>query len=162
MGKNDKKAGDKGKGGDKGKDKGKKKGDGAEKDSKDAGTSKKGAQSINVRHILCEKHSKKEEALAKLNDGVKFDEVARDFSEDKARQGGSLGWKAKGSLDPQFEEVAFALEPSTTAAPKIGQVKTGFGYHIIMVSNMKHISVLPLERWSSNTSNPRNQVEGRK
>lgn len=47
----------------------------------------KGAQSINVRHILCEKHSKKEEALAKLRDGAKFDEVAREFSEDKARQG---------------------------------------------------------------------------
>ena len=35
----------------------------------------------------CEKHAKKEEALAKLQEGVKFDEVARDFSEDKARQG---------------------------------------------------------------------------
>lgn len=44
-------------------------------------------QSINVRHILCEKHSKKEEALAKLNAGVKFDDVAKEFSEDKARQG---------------------------------------------------------------------------
>ena len=35
----------------------------------------------------CEKHSKKEEALVKLRDGSKFDEVAREFSEDKARQG---------------------------------------------------------------------------
>ncbi|PFH61834.1 hypothetical protein XA68_16065 [Ophiocordyceps unilateralis] len=85
----------------------------------------------------CEKHAKKEEALAKLNEGVKFDEVARTYSEDKARQGGSLGWKNKGSLDPQFEEVAFALEPSTTASPKIGEVKTGFGYHIIMVEGRK-------------------------
>jgi NIMA-interacting peptidyl-prolyl cis-trans isomerase 4 len=50
----------------------------------------KGAQSINVRHILCEKHSKKEEALAKLNAGTKFDEVAREFSEDKARAGWCL------------------------------------------------------------------------
>ncbi|KIX09943.1 peptidyl-prolyl cis-trans isomerase PIN4 [Rhinocladiella mackenziei CBS 650.93] len=47
----------------------------------------KAAQSINVRHILCEKHSKKEEALAKLRDGAKFDDVAREYSEDKARQG---------------------------------------------------------------------------
>jgi hypothetical protein len=37
--------------------------------------------------VKCEKHSKKEEALAKLNEGVKFDEVARTYSEDKARQG---------------------------------------------------------------------------
>jgi NIMA-interacting peptidyl-prolyl cis-trans isomerase 4 len=85
----------------------------------------------------CEKHAKKEEALAKLNDGVKFDEVAREFSEDKARQGGSLGWKTKGSLDPKFEEVAFALEPSTTNSPKFVEVKTGFGYHIIMVEGRK-------------------------
>lgn len=48
--------------------------------------------------------------------------------------GGSLGWKAKGSLDAKFEEVAFALETSTTASPKFGEAKTGFGYHIIMVS----------------------------
>jgi peptidyl-prolyl cis-trans isomerase NIMA-interacting 4 len=69
----------KGKGG----DKGKAKDAGAEK----GGGKQKGAQSINVRHILCEKHSKKEEAVAKLNAGSKFDEVAREFSEDKARQG---------------------------------------------------------------------------
>jgi len=35
----------------------------------------------------CEKHGKKEEALAKLKDGAKFDEVAKEFSEDKARAG---------------------------------------------------------------------------
>ena len=60
-------------------------------DSKDAGSGGKGklkpATSINVRHILCEKHSKKEEALEKIRNGAKFDEVAREMSEDKARQG---------------------------------------------------------------------------
>ncbi|KAL7798496.1 FKBP-like protein [Trichoderma ceciliae] len=125
MGKNDKKSGDKSGG----------KGKGAE--GKEAGGKAKGAMSINVRHILCEKHAKKEEALAKLNEGVKFDEVARTYSEDKARQGGSLGWKTKGSLDPTFEEVAFSLEPSTTSSPKIGEAKTPFGYHIIMVEGRK-------------------------
>jgi NIMA-interacting peptidyl-prolyl cis-trans isomerase 4 len=65
------------------------------KPAKDASSSKddkdksklKAANSINVRHILCEKHSKKEEALEKLRNGAKFDEVAREMSEDKARQG---------------------------------------------------------------------------
>ncbi len=117
----------------------------------------KGAQSINVRHILCEKNAKKEEALAKLNAGSKFDEVAREFSEDKARQGmgptasrsqvsidadgcvagGSLGWKGKGALLPEFEKVAFELEPSTTNKPKWGECKTSEGYHIIMVEGRK-------------------------
>jgi NIMA-interacting peptidyl-prolyl cis-trans isomerase 4 len=47
----------------------------------------KPATSINVRHILCEKHGKKEEALEKLRNGGKFDDVAREMSEDKGRQG---------------------------------------------------------------------------
>lgn len=97
----------------------------------------KPATSINVRHILCEKHSKKEEALSKLREGAKFDDVAREMSEDKARQGGSLGWKVRGSLLAEFEKVAYELEVSTTGNPKIGECKTGEGYHIIMVEGRK-------------------------
>ncbi|ERS99925.1 peptidyl-prolyl cis-trans isomerase NIMA-interacting 4 [Sporothrix schenckii 1099-18] len=108
-----------------------KKGDKGDKDVK-------GAQQINVRHILCEKHAKKEEALAKIRDeGAKFDDVARTHSEDKARQGGALGWKVRGSLDPAFEAVAFELPASTTASPVVGEAKTSFGYHIIMVEGRK-------------------------
>ncbi|MCJ1305518.1 Peptidyl-prolyl cis-trans isomerase pin4 [Hypocenomyce scalaris] len=125
------------KGGDKSSSKGK---GSSSKDDKagDASSSKlKPATSINTRHILCEKHSKKEEALAKLKDGAKFDEVAREFSEDKARQGGSLGWKVRGSLDAAFEKAAYDLEPSTTNNSKYVEVKTGHGYHIIMVEGRK-------------------------
>lgn len=48
-----------------------------------------------IGHVQCEKHAKKEEALEKLRNGSKFDEVAREFSEDKARQGRSchLSWE---------------------------------------------------------------------
>jgi peptidyl-prolyl cis-trans isomerase NIMA-interacting 4 len=52
-------------------------------------------------------------------------------------QGGALGWKTRGDLDPTFEEKAFELEASTTANPKYVEVKTGFGYHIIMVEGRK-------------------------
>ncbi|KAK2753673.1 Peptidyl-prolyl cis-trans isomerase pin4 [Onygenales sp. PD_40] len=118
------------------------KGKGKAKDSPEGNESGKGkglkpATSINVRHILCEKHSKKEEALEKLRNGAKFDEVAREYSEDKARQGGSLGWKVRGSLDGSFEKAAYELEPSTTGNPKYVEVKTKFGYHIIMVEGRK-------------------------
>jgi NIMA-interacting peptidyl-prolyl cis-trans isomerase 4 len=106
--------------------------------------------------IQCAKHSKKEEALEKLKAGAKFDDVAREFSEDKARAGrliylmsrsglgftndiigGALGWKGRGDLDPAFEEVAFELGTSTTANPDYREVKTGFGYHILMVEGRK-------------------------
>ncbi|EGP87897.1 unnamed protein product [Zymoseptoria tritici ST99CH_1A5] len=121
----------KGKGGDKSKSKDKDASAGADKGKV------KGAQTINVRHILCEKHAKKEEALAKLNDGGKFDDVAREFSEDKARAGGALGWKTRGNLLPEFENVAFELAASTTAKPVWGEAKTSEGYHIIMVEGRK-------------------------
>lgn len=51
--------------------------------------------------------------------------------------GGALGWKKRGDLDPAFEEKAFELEASTTASPKYAEVKTGFGYHILMVEGRK-------------------------
>lgn len=105
--------------------------------SKDDAPKLKPATSINVRHILCEKHSKKEEALEKLRSGAKFDDVAREMSEDKARQGGSLGWKVRGSLLADFEKVAYDLEPSTTGSPKWAEVKTSEGYHILMVEGRK-------------------------
>ncbi|KAL9035386.1 MAG: hypothetical protein Q9214_006604 [Letrouitia sp. 1 TL-2023] len=123
---------------DKGGGKGKASGSKGDKKKDDAGGAKlKAATAINTRHVLCEKHSKKEEALVKLRDGIKFDEVAREFSEDKARQGGSLGWKTRGALDAAFEKTAYELEPSTTASPKYAEVKTGHGYHIIMVEGRR-------------------------
>jgi ribosomal protein L35 len=62
--------------------------DESSKGASGTGSSKlKPATSINVRHILCEKHSNKEKALARLIAGDKFDEVAKDLSEDKSRQG---------------------------------------------------------------------------
>lgn len=46
----------------------------------------KSANSINVCCILCEKHSKMETVLERLVNREKFDAVARELSEDKARQ----------------------------------------------------------------------------
>lgn len=60
-----------------------------------------------------------------------------EFSEDKARAGGALGWKGRGDLDFAFEEAAFGLEASTVGNPKYVEVKTGFGYHILMVEGRK-------------------------
>ncbi|KAI4272865.1 MAG: hypothetical protein LQ337_005005 [Flavoplaca oasis] len=116
---------------------GKSKNDSAAEGSSSGGKALKPATAINARHILCEKHSKKEEAVTKLKEGAKFDDVAREFSEDKARQGGSLGWKTRGALDAAFEKAAYDLETSTTANPKYVEVKTGHGYHVIMVEGRR-------------------------
>ncbi|KAI9209409.1 uncharacterized protein BJ171DRAFT_486953 [Polychytrium aggregatum] len=101
----------------------------------------KSANSVKVRHILCEKHSKCMEALDKIKvDGMRFDKVAEIYSEDKAKAGGSLGWMVRGSMVGPFQDAAFALTPSTCDAPIITDppIKTNFGYHIIMVEDRKN------------------------
>ncbi|KAF9788050.1 FKBP-like protein [Thelephora terrestris] len=107
-------------------------------DSTQGGGKLKAATSINVRHILCEKHSKATEALTKIQEGQRFDKVAQEYSEDKAKAGGSLGWMTRGSMVGAFQDAAFALQPSTVDKPTISPlVKTSFGYHIIMVEARK-------------------------
>ena len=49
-----------------------------------------------VRHILCEKHSRVMEAMQKLKEGQRFNEVASAYSEDKARQGVREGGREGG------------------------------------------------------------------
>ena len=62
---------------------GKKGGKGGDKADK----APKPANSINVRHILCEKQGKCLEAMGKLKEGTAFNVVATQYSEDKARNG---------------------------------------------------------------------------
>jgi NIMA-interacting peptidyl-prolyl cis-trans isomerase 4 len=97
----------------------------------------KPATHIKVRHILCEKQSKMLEAQEKIKAGERFDKVAEVYSEDKAKQGGALGWKIRGDLVGVFSEAAFKLEPSTVDKPKMTSVKSNFGYHLIMVEDRK-------------------------
>ncbi|CBY33960.1 unnamed protein product, partial [Oikopleura dioica] len=97
------------------------------------------ARSINVRHILCEKQSKVLEAMGKLKEGQAFNTVATNYSEDKARSGGSLGWLLRGTMVGPFQEAAFQLPISTCSNPSYTDppVKTKFGYHIIMIEGKK-------------------------
>ncbi|KAI6124408.1 FKBP-like protein [Pisolithus croceorrhizus] len=101
----------------------------------------KPATAVNVRHILCEKHSRAMEALEKIQGGQRFDKVAQEYSEDKAKRfeaGGSLGWMTRGSMVGPFQDAAFALQPSTVDKPTLSPlVKTNFGYHIIMVEGRR-------------------------
>ncbi|KAK7091014.1 peptidyl-prolyl cis-trans isomerase NIMA-interacting 4-like [Littorina saxatilis] len=125
------------KGGGGGKGGGKSKG--AEGGGDSSGKSAKGGTAVKVRHILCEKQSKALEAIEKLKSGMKFNEVASQYSEDKARSGGDLGWMTRGSMVGPFQEAAFELQNSTTNNPIYTDppVKTKHGYHVIMVEGKK-------------------------
>jgi peptidyl-prolyl cis-trans isomerase NIMA-interacting 1 len=69
-----------------------------------------------------------EQALAELNAGRAFPEVANKFSDGPfGSRGGNLGWFQKGQMVPQFDEVAFALQVGETSAI----VESPHGFHII-------------------------------
>uniref|UniRef100_A0A8C8TY66 Peptidyl-prolyl cis-trans isomerase n=1 Tax=Peromyscus maniculatus bairdii TaxID=230844 RepID=A0A8C8TY66_PERMB len=100
---------------------------------------KGGGHAVKVRHILCGKHGKIMEATEKLESGMRFSQVATQYSEDKARQGGDLGGMTRGSMVGPFQEAAFALPVSGMDKPMFTDppVKTKFGYHITMVEGRK-------------------------
>lgn len=94
----------------------------------------KPATHVKVRHILCEKQGKVLEALSRIQAGENFDSVAQQCSEDKARQGGDLGWKTRQEVVGAFAEAAFKLNVGEmTQAP----IKTQFGYHLILCEGRK-------------------------
>jgi peptidyl-prolyl cis-trans isomerase C len=71
-----------------------------------------------------------------------FAEAAKKYSEDGvASSGGSLGWVNRGSLDPKFEEVAFAQQPGTLSSV----VDSSFGEHLIFVDGKRPAAMRSFE-----------------
>ncbi|MFP5410756.1 MAG: peptidylprolyl isomerase [Gammaproteobacteria bacterium] len=93
----------------------------------------------NVRHILIKTNELTSEADARnrllqlkerIDNGVKFDELARLHSEDgSASKGGDLGWINPGDTVPDFEKAMDALRPGEVSQP----VQSPFGWHLIQV-----------------------------
>ena len=79
--------------------------------------------------------AKAEDVLAQAKRGADFAELARKYSEDEAsaKQGGDLDYFGKGRMVPEFDQVAFAMEPGQTS----DLVKTQYGYHIIRLVDKK-------------------------
>ncbi|MCP3985741.1 MAG: hypothetical protein GY723_15255 [bacterium] len=86
---------------------------------------------------------KLETALARLEGGEAFADVASELSDDPGSQakGGDLGFFSRGRMVKEFEEVAFTLE--------VGQVsdvvESSFGKHIILVEEKRAAEITPFE-----------------
>jgi peptidyl-prolyl cis-trans isomerase C len=69
-----------------------------------------------------------------LKAGEKFHRLAKRFSQCPSRdQGGDLGFFERGMMDQAFEDAAFKAPLNSVTGP----VKTAFGYHLIMVTEVK-------------------------
>lgn len=95
-------------------------------------------EQVHARHILLKTGEGKDDAavlkqaqdlVAKIRGGAKFEDVAKEYSEDPGSKenGGDLGFFGRGQMVPEFEKAAFELQPNQISDP----VKTQFGYHII-------------------------------
>jgi peptidyl-prolyl cis-trans isomerase SurA len=73
-----------------------------------------------------------------LNGSRKFDDLARQYSEDSsAANGGDLGWAAPGSFVPEFEEAMTRLPVNGVSPPIVSR----FGVHLIQVMERRQVAV---------------------
>ena len=69
---------------------------------------------VRARHILVKTEDEAKAVIADLDGGKDFVELAKEKSTDPNKsEGGDLGFFGKGRMVPEFEAVAFTLEPGT-------------------------------------------------
>ena len=103
------------------------------------------ASEYNVAHILVDDEGQANALLAQvLAAPDSFGEVAAENSKDpgSAQNGGNIGWIAPGSLVPPFAE-AMQKTPKGKIYPEV--VQTNFGWHIILVEDIRAASIPPLD-----------------
>lgn len=83
-----------------------------------------------------EAYKKAEEVIKKLNNGEKFDKLAKEYSDDKAnaKNGGELGYFNKDEMDPSFWNAALELKKDKYSTKP---VESAYGYHIILKTGEK-------------------------
>ncbi len=81
-----------------------------------------------ARHILLEDEEDALEILRYLQDGQKFEDLAKEYSEcDSSLKGGNLGRFPAGTMLAEFERALYHMKAGKTSKP----IKTKFGFHII-------------------------------
>ena len=87
---------------------------------------------IKLSEVVSEKEAKRkmDGIKERLDNGTKFEDMARQYSEDgSANNGGDLGWVNPGDTVPPFEKAMNALGLGEISEP----VLSPFGWHIIQV-----------------------------
>ncbi|MBS1122334.1 MAG: PpiC-type peptidyl-prolyl cis-trans isomerase [Deltaproteobacteria bacterium] len=90
---------------------------------------------------LSEAKAKAARAIERLHKGEDFAKVAGEMSEDDGTKatGGVLGWFQRGSINPEWEPIVFAMEKGEVRGPVTGPQ----GLHVFMVSDVKKSELKP-------------------
>lgn len=111
-------------------------------------------QRVHVEHILintktrsdAEALSRAEEVRRLVFEGKRaFGDLAKEYSDDPSasRNGGDLGFFARGAMVKPFEEAAFSMsKEGQVSAP----VKTDFGYHVIRFMGREAAGYTPFDQ----------------
>jgi peptidyl-prolyl cis-trans isomerase C len=97
-----------------------------------------GDKEYRARHILVETEEQAKGLIEELKKGGKFEDLATKNSKDpgSAPRGGDLDWNVPGTYDKMFADALVKLEKGKyTDAP----VHTRFGYHIIMLEDVRPV-----------------------
>jgi len=93
-------------------------------------------------HILVKTREEADKVAAEARKSPgRFAELAKQYSQDpgSAAKGGDLGYFAKGTMVPAFEEAAFRQKEGEIGDP----VQSDFGWHVIRVTGIQPASVKP-------------------
>ena len=110
----------------------------------DAIKAQMGDKEFKVKHILVEKEDEAKDVIAQLQKGGKFDDLAKARSKDPGSKdrGGDLDWNAPANFVKPFSDAMIATPKGKfTATP----VQTQFGYHVIMVDEIREAKVPPFD-----------------
>lgn len=92
-------------------------------------------ESVKASHILVQDEEIANKVLAEINNGMKFEDAAKEYSICPSKaNGGDLGFFPKGKMVPEFEAAAFSLNKGEIYKTP---VKTQFGYHIIKLTGRR-------------------------
>ena len=99
-----------------------------------------GDKEYRVRHVLLKTEDEAKDALAQINKGGKFEQIASEKSLDTGSKGngGDLGWAPPGRYVKPFADALTKLKKGEmTKAP----VQTQFGWHIIQLQDERALKM---------------------
>lgn len=106
---------------------------------------------LKLRQIFVLTEKDAEDVIISLSAGADFIKLAslKNADEELRRRNGDLGYITKGMLIPEIEKEVFSTPKKSYTKP----LKTGNGYSVIMVEDIREEEIIPFEKVKENIKN---------